>query len=206
MGYKRYKYTHFLLLWVFECEKDGEELLTAFSVELVSKLWTKLWTIEPETSATHRFWGDPHLERKKLETEDYMVDVDTDQASVRGQAKFIWRSTGKSWQDGMAMSQIIQSSKLLTISGYHHLFKKCDWLNLVRIGWKMLNMTMLWSRQMRLDPLTNPRVFDPGSLAHTSGCFRSARNSPWIDSCFILQNTGWRSWLNHIKTIQNPTL
>lgn len=29
-----------------------------------------------------------------------MVDVDTDQASVRGQAKFIWRSTGKSWQDG----------------------------------------------------------------------------------------------------------
>ena len=30
-----------------------------------------------------------------------MVDVDTDQASVRGQAKFIWRSTGKSWQDGM---------------------------------------------------------------------------------------------------------
>ena len=28
-----------------------------------------------------------------------MVDVETAQVSVRGRAKFIWRSTGRAWQE-----------------------------------------------------------------------------------------------------------
>lgn len=65
------------------------------------------------------------------------MDVDTDQASVRGQAKFIWRSTGKSWQDGMG-----ENDHLLTGMWAQN-----------RQNWMELNMTMLWSLQDLSPPL-----------------------------------------------------
>lgn len=39
------------------------------------------------------------LSRHNQRSKDYMVDIETAQVSVRGRAKFIWRSTGRAWQE-----------------------------------------------------------------------------------------------------------
>ena len=98
-----------------------------------------------------------------------MVDVDTDQASVRGKAKFIWRSTGKSWQDGMGENDHLLIGAEATTWGmalsHPHIspgefevdnfglpspFQEMWAQN--RQNWMELNMTMLWSLQ-DLSPL-----------------------------------------------------